>query len=418
MSLPTVVTETSTLLPTQQAILARLRHVIAVFPVVVLRGDRQSGKRTIVGEYLNEQDLPIQEHSLPYEAMNLPAGQVMTCQDFLRSLNKTLTQPPGVIFFPRIDRVFGVLADYHADNRNLAMLGFEEWLNRATERGNRVIMTAHVWRLDSNISHFQLDLKNTRDDTRVCLERLLPGQPSLTAKLGQVMAIQQPGYIAHCVKHLSLMESNAEDLNTEVDKVTRYRTEMARLTGNTLDLADQVPEPLPLIDLIGLDRQLEQIERAIVRPIEWNHPDVPIKRGIVLYGPPGTGKSSIGRWLAHRLNGKLHLIGGEVGISGSTFIETLDATIKTAAKSSPSVVFIDDVDVIFDQPDSYRALLTMLDGLDNKRRSGICVIVTCMDLARVPSSLLRGGRLEMVLKIDLPTVETITQIITTGFDRI
>lgn len=312
-------------------------------------------------------------------------------------------------------RIFGVLADYHADNRNLAMLGFEEWLDRATRLKITVIMTAHVWRLDPNVPHLQLDLKTNREDTRSMLKTLIPANVSLVDRLVQIMAVQQPGYVLQCYRSMSLPGTTNDPLE---DVVSRYRTEMARLTGNTLEISEQVPEPLPKIDLVGLEPQLEQIERYVVRPIEWNHPDVPVKRGIVLYGPPGTGKSSIGRWLAHRLNGKLHLVGGEAGISGSTFIETIDATMKAAAKSSPAIVFIDDADVIFDQPDSYRALLTILDGLDNKRRSGICVIVTCMDLARVPSSLLRGGRLEMALKVDLPNEATINAILATGFDRI
>jgi hypothetical protein len=389
---------------------------IEAFPIVVLRGERQSGKRTVVSVFRQQAKYRKWfEYSLPNEATSFEEDHRFTGIDFLRSL-QYITES-DLVFFPRIDRLIAVLTDYHADNRNLVMLGFEEWLCRYTANGGRVIMTAHLWKLDHHISHLRLELTTTREDVRHVLAHSLPGLSGL-ADLSRLFTVQQPGHIVHAVKYATLMSSDSSSGDGASGFDLAYRDEMVRLTGNTEEITAEISDPHPEIDLIGLDVQIKEIEKAVVGPIEWDHPDVPIKRGLVLYGPPGTGKSSIGRWLAHRLPGKLHLIGGTSGISGSNFIETLEATMKTAMMSSPSIVFIDDTDAIFGQPDSYRALLTILDGLDNKRRANVCVIVTCMELTSVPSSLLRGGRLEMVLKIPLPDLDAIELILAHGFQHI
>ncbi|KAK3282162.1 hypothetical protein CYMTET_10086 [Cymbomonas tetramitiformis] len=64
------------------------------------------------------------------------------------------------------------------------------------------------------------------------------------------------------------------------------------------------------------------------------------KAGVLLYGPPGTGKTSVGRWLAHRLSGKLFMV-KELGTAYQMM-----QTFAQAAACAPSVVFIDDVDVL------------------------------------------------------------------------
>lgn len=72
----------------------------------------------------------------------------------------------------------------------------------------------------------------------------------------------------------------------------------------------------------------------------------------------------------------------------------------------PSIVFIDDSDVIFGgwgaEHGLYRYLLTMLDGLESKSASDVCVIMTAMDLGNIPPALVRSGRIELWLEMRLP----------------
>jgi len=80
------------------------------------------------------------------------------------------------------------------------------------------------------------------------------------------------------------------------------------------------------------------------------------------------------------------------------------ALFEEAKKNAPSVLFIDDSDVIFESGDLglYRYLLTMLDGLESASAGRVCLMMTAMDVSHLPPALLRSGRVELWLEMKLP----------------
>jgi len=56
---------------------------------------------------------------------------------------------------------------------------------------------------------------------------------------------------------------------------------------------------------------------------------------------------------------------------------------EAAKQNAPSIIFIDDTDVIFEDADEtglHRYLLTMLDGLESESAARVCVMMTAMDV--------------------------------------
>jgi len=114
--------------------------------------------------------------------------------------------------------------------------------------------------------------------------------------------------------------------------------------------------------------------------------------------------TTIGRALAHRLKGKFFLIDGTVNSDRGSFYDRMERVFEAAKRNAPSVIFIDDADVIFEARNHglARYLLTMMDGLESASCERVCVMMTAMDTASLPPALLRSGRVELWLCTRLP----------------
>ena len=163
-------------------------------------------------------------------------------------------------------------------------------------------------------------------------------------------------------------------------------------------------------DLKGMDELVLELEAKIALPLENAELATSLKlkpkRGVLLAGPPGTGKTTVGKALAHRLKSKFFLLDGTVVADGGDFYEKADALFEAARNNAPSILFIDDADVIFENSGNrgfYRYMLTLLDGLEGGGTSArVCVMMTAMDPSTLPAALLRSGRIELWLETRLP----------------
>jgi ATP-dependent 26S proteasome regulatory subunit len=204
---------------------------------------------------------------------------------------------------------------------------------------------------------------------------------------------------------LSLSRSGAEaDVDAATDAYIDYLRSVQLVSNVNLGEVQAVS----LDDLKGLDDVRRALEANVILPLEHSELAAELalkpKRGVLLAGPPGTGKTTIGRALAHRLRGKFFLIDGTVVAGTPMFYQQLHGVFEAAKNNAPSVVFIDDSDVIFEgqDPGLYRYLLTILDGLESESAGGVCLVMTAMDVGGLPPALVRSGRIELWLETRLP----------------
>jgi SpoVK/Ycf46/Vps4 family AAA+-type ATPase len=171
-------------------------------------------------------------------------------------------------------------------------------------------------------------------------------------------------------------------------------------------------------DLKGVDDVIHALEAKIALPLENDALAAELrlkpKRGVLLAGPPGTGKTTIGRALAHRLKSKFFLVDGTMISSDCNFFEDLQKVFDAAIRNAPSIVFIDDSDVMFEgngNPSLYRYLLTVLDGLQSGGSERVCIMMTAMNPGSLPAAMLRSGRVELWLETRLPDAAAREQIL-------
>ncbi|MCP3734398.1 CDC48 family AAA ATPase [Sphingomonas sp. RP10(2022)] len=193
------------------------------------------------------------------------------------------------------------------------------------------------------------------------------------------------------------------DENTEIELRPEYEEPTQRRADVTYD------------DIGGMAQTIDQLREMVELPLRYpelfQRLGVDPPKGLLLYGPPGTGKTRLARAVANESDASFFLINGPE-IMGSAYGESegrLREIFEEAAKSAPSIVFIDEIDSIAPKRGNVQGeaekrvvaqLLTLMDGLES--RANLVVIAATNRPEAIDEALRRPGRFDREIVVGVP----------------
>jgi cell division protease FtsH len=169
----------------------------------------------------------------------------------------------------------------------------------------------------------------------------------------------------------------------------------------------------------GIDEAKEEVQEIIEflkDPKRFQKLGGRIPKGVLLMGPPGTGKTLLAKAIAGEADVPFF------SISGSDFVEMFVGVgasrvrdmFEQGKRSAPCIIFIDEIDAVGrsrftgiggghdEREQTLNALLVEMDGFETQ--DGVIILAATNRPDVLDQALLRPGRFDRQIVIDLPTV--------------
>lgn len=169
-------------------------------------------------------------------------------------------------------------------------------------------------------------------------------------------------------------------------------------------------DKIMLNDIAGYEqekKELEEIIDAFHRYETYKNYGAYMPKGLILSGDPGVGKTLFARVLANEIDAPFYIIDG-AEISGRGGVRRMKSVFRKASKTSPSVIFIDELNMFigdydYSPDDTQRnlsALLKLIDGITGSE--GILVVGATSAKHKLDGAIMRSGRMDKHICLRAP----------------
>ncbi len=206
-------------------------------------------------------------------------------------------------------------------------------------------------------------------------------------------------------------QQNQNQVQMQMDEVDRDFVIDAQKSDVTFD------------DVAGISEVKEELVEVVdflKNPAKYQKFGIKLPKGVLLVGPPGVGKTLIAKAVA-----------GEAGVpffyqSGAGFVQMfvgvgakrVKQLFAKAKANAPAIIFIDEIDAIGKARGALRndereatlnQLLTEMDGFE--KSEGVIVIAATNKVDLLDDALLRAGRFDRRVYVELPGLEDREEIL-------
>ncbi|MDE1765323.1 MAG: CDC48 family AAA ATPase [Thaumarchaeota archaeon] len=415
---------------------------------ILLYGPPGCGKTLIAKVLASESEANFYSINGP-EIMNKYYGET---EARLRDIFKEAKDnAPSVIFIDEIDAIAPKREEAYGDVEKRVVAQLLALMDGLTDRGNVIVLGAtnrpesvdpalrRPGRFDREI---EISVPNA-DGRLEILQIHTRGMPLADDVDLKILAAELHGYTGADIKSLcreaamKTLRTFLPEIETEAEKISPEV--LQKMAINLHDFYDAMHEIVPTAmrefyvespkvwwkDVGGLDdakRTLnDNLITAIKEPAKFQKMGIKPPKGALLYGPPGCGKSLLARALATESGGNMILVRGAeilskwVGESEKAIREIF----RKAKASSPCIIIFDELDSLArsKSPEEggvgERLLSQLLTEMEDGGASRVIVVGISNRPDLIDPSLLRPGRLDLILFIPAPEEKGRLEIIKT-----
>jgi len=178
--------------------------------------------------------------------------------------------------------------------------------------------------------------------------------------------------------------------------------------------------------IADVKEELEEIIDFLRSPKKYKNFGAKMPRGVLLVGPPGVGKTMIAKAVAGEANVPFYYQSGAsfVQIYVGMGAKRVRELFIQAKRNAPSIIFIDEIDAVGrargesrndEREATLNQLLTEMDGFEDA--SGVVVVAATNKIEVLDSALLRSGRFDRRIFVDLPSIVEREAILDKYFEK-